>query len=140
MSVCAKFQLSSWSRSAWKVCGWRFHGLYVRFHGLYAFQVTTKSNPTKLLLSCFELSWVELSYIGFWHFKMISWRRPQKKGDDLKDEVNLKMTTLSKMKMIWQKMYAPHLSLDFEFQIKKCWVYLKPENWVFIFGYLIFSG
>ena len=50
MSVCAKFQLSSWSRSAWKVCVWRFHGLY-------AFQVTTMSN---LNPSCFELLWVEL--------------------------------------------------------------------------------
>ena len=72
MSVCAKFQLSSWSRSAWKVCVWRFHGLYVRFHGLYAFQVTSKSNPTKLLLSCCELSWVELSYVGFWQYHAYS--------------------------------------------------------------------
>ena len=58
-NLCAKFQLSSWSKSAWKVCcggggGWEHVG--------------TMSNPTKLLLSCFELSWVELSYVGFWQF------------------------------------------------------------------------
>ena len=51
MSICAKFQLSSWSRSAWKVCcGGVEH-------------VGTMSNPTKLLLSCFELSWVELRWV-----------------------------------------------------------------------------
>ena len=37
---------------------WRFHGLYQRFHGLCAFQVTTMSN---LNPNCFELLSVELS-------------------------------------------------------------------------------
>ena len=32
------------------------------------FQVSTVSNPTKLLLSCVKLSWVELSYVGFWQY------------------------------------------------------------------------
>ena len=49
MSVCAKFQPSSWSRSCWKVCGGGEH-------------VTTMSNSKA---SCFrvELSWVELRWV-----------------------------------------------------------------------------
>ena len=49
MSLCAKFQLSSWSRSAWKVWGW--------WRG---FQVTTKSNLNEV---AFELLWVELRLV-----------------------------------------------------------------------------
>ena len=41
------------------------------------------SNPTKLLLSCFELSWVELSYVGFWQLKKCiqaqKWKKAQKR-------------------------------------------------------------
>ena len=59
MSVCAKFQLSSWSRSGWKVCG--------RVVVVVVEHVTTMSNSNA---SCFrvELSWVELSCVGFWQF------------------------------------------------------------------------
>ena len=57
MSVCAKFQLSSWSRSDGKVCAWWWGG--------GGFHVSTMSNPTKLLL---QLLLVELSYVGFWQY------------------------------------------------------------------------
>ena len=50
MSVCAKFQLSSWFRSGRKVWGG------VGFKWLLCLI------STKLLLSCFELSWVELRW------------------------------------------------------------------------------
>ena len=57
MSVCAKFQPSSWSRSGWKVCsccggGWN----------------TWLLSPTPTLFAL-ELLWVELSYGGFWQFE-----------------------------------------------------------------------
>ena len=55
MSVCAKFQLPSWSRSDWKDCVW--------WVVVSEFQVATVSNPTKLLLSGFELSWVQLRWV-----------------------------------------------------------------------------
>ena len=54
MSVCAKFQLSSWSRSGWKVCG---SGWWVGNTWLLCL------TPTLVAL---ELFWVELSYVGFW--------------------------------------------------------------------------
>ena len=55
MSVCAKFQLSSWSRSGWKVCG---SGGVVGWGGVH---VTTVSSSNA---SCFrvELSWVALGF------------------------------------------------------------------------------
>ena len=55
MSVCAKFQLSSWSRSGWKVCvGWWGGGEHV----------TTMSNSNA---SCFRvgLSWVALGFDNY---------------------------------------------------------------------------
>ena len=54
MSVCAKFQLSSLSRSGWKVCGGGGGGL-----GGVVEHVTTVSNSNA---SCFR---VELSCVGF---------------------------------------------------------------------------
>ena len=53
MSVCVKFQLSSWSRSGWKVCG---DG--VGWSGVVK-HVTTMSNSNA---SCFELSCVSLCF------------------------------------------------------------------------------
>ena len=54
MSVCAKFQLSSWSRSGWKVCGgW----------GGWVGNTWLRLTPTLVAL---ELFWVELSCVGFW--------------------------------------------------------------------------
>ena len=57
MSVCAKFQLSSWSRSAWKVCcgvvGWGGVG------NTWVLCLTQRS----CFYSCFGLSWVELSWV-----------------------------------------------------------------------------
>ena len=44
VSVCAKVQLSSWSKSGWKVCGG-------------GVEHVTNSNT-----SCFELSWVTLGF------------------------------------------------------------------------------
>ena len=58
MSVCAKFQLSSWSRSGRKVCG----GGAVGWGGGVVEHVTTMSNSNA---SCFRvgLSWVELRWV-----------------------------------------------------------------------------
>ena len=60
MSVCAKFQLSSWSRSGWKVGGGGWDG----WGGLdgWVEHVTTVSNSNA---SCFRvvLSWVELRWV-----------------------------------------------------------------------------
>ena len=63
MSVCAKFQLFSWSRSAWKVCGG------VGGVGWCGFQVTTVSNLNEV---AFELLWVELSYVGVWQYLLLT--------------------------------------------------------------------
>ena len=52
MSVCAKFQLSSWSRSGWKVCGSGVGNTWLPC-----------LTPTLVSL---ELFWVGLSYVGFW--------------------------------------------------------------------------
>ena len=52
MSVCAKFQLSSWPRSGGKICG--SGGVVLVEH------VTTVSNLNKV---AFELLWVELSSV-----------------------------------------------------------------------------
>ena len=62
MSVCAKFQLSSWSRSCWKVCG----GGVVGWCGWCGGHVTTMSNSNA---SCFrfELSWVALGFDNLTH-------------------------------------------------------------------------
>ena len=53
MSVSAKFQLSSWSGSGWKI---------VVVEGVVE-HLATVSNSKKVDL---ELLWVELSYVGFW--------------------------------------------------------------------------
>ena len=54
MSVCAKFQLSSWSRSDWKVCVW------VGWVGSrWVLCLTQRS----CFYSCFGLSWVELRWV-----------------------------------------------------------------------------
>ena len=59
MSVCAKFQLSSWSRSGLKVWGAVHCGNMVSTLRQYGgFQVTTMSNLNEV---AFELLWVELS-------------------------------------------------------------------------------
>ena len=59
MSVCAKFQLSSWSRSSWKVCVWC---VVVSSKWLLCLTST---------LVALELLWVELSYVGFWQLSNI---------------------------------------------------------------------
>ena len=53
MSVCAKFQLSSWSRSGWKVCAW------VGWGGVGNTWLLCLT-PTLVAL---ELSWVELRWV-----------------------------------------------------------------------------
>ena len=53
---CSLFQLPSWSRSDWKVCGW--------VGGGGGIQVATVSNLND---SCLGLSWVELA-LGFDNF------------------------------------------------------------------------
>ena len=67
MSVCAKFQLSSWSRSVWKVCGSGVGGV----GNAWLLCLT----PTLVAL---ELFWVGLSYVGFWQhiFRHISYASP----------------------------------------------------------------
>ena len=56
MSVCAKFQLSSWSRSDWKVWG---GGGVVVVGSKWVLCLTQRS----CFYSCFELSWVELRWV-----------------------------------------------------------------------------
>ena len=69
MSLCAKFQLSSWSRSAWKVCcgvvGW---GGVVG--NMWVLCLTQRS--------CFwvALSWVELG----WVLTKVGWKEGRKVG------------------------------------------------------------
>ena len=53
VNICAKFLLSSWSRSGWKLCG----GRWVGFKWLLSLTLT---------LVALELLWVELGYVGFW--------------------------------------------------------------------------
>ena len=58
MSVCAKFKLSSWSRSGWKVCGsGGVVGCGTRDYKCLA--------PTLVALELFELSWVVLGFDNF---------------------------------------------------------------------------
>ena len=59
MSVCTKFQLTSWSRSCWKVCG---SGGVVGWGGVGNTWLLCLT-PTLVIL---ELHWVELSCVGFW--------------------------------------------------------------------------
>ena len=74
MSVCAKFQLSSWSRSGWKVCGsgWVV-GWVVGWGGWNTWLLCLT-----LTLVALELFWVGLSYVGFWQhiFRHISYASP----------------------------------------------------------------
>ena len=60
VSVCAKYQLSSWSRSDWKVCAW-WGG--VGWGGVVGYTWQLCLTPTLVAL---ELGWVGLSCVGFW--------------------------------------------------------------------------
>ena len=65
MGSCTKFQLSSWSRGGWKVCG----------SGGVVEHQATMSNSNEVAL---ELLWVELSYVGVWQFSITSFfKRPR---------------------------------------------------------------
>ena len=62
MSIFAKFQLSSWSRSCLKVWGGGGAAQEQNICSKWLLCLTS----TKLLLSWFELRWGQLSYVGFW--------------------------------------------------------------------------